>query len=435
MNPRDLDRLVGAIADAPRERVLEAVAPHLEQGLPWEELEAAVFLAGVHHVRPRPVGFKLHCAERLLPVLWNLDDFKASQARDVAEGDWRLSPAPAVEAASPQAAARELVAALDAADDERADRAVVSAAATLELGELFELLWPYAIRDFSNLGHKPIYASHVARVLRRMGGVHAVPALRALVHGLLDGAPGERLEEYEESVRLAARIRDGWTDGERRPERSLELARGIRAASSAGARELVVEALNEGLSELTVWDGIRLGATDLFARRPSLLPVHPTTVSSALFHVHRNTASEATRRLALLQAASWLPLYRERLFGDLGADADTGGIEAFLVEHDHALPTVDELFRAPTTDLTHACLTIPGNVEPFTAALRTHLYRGAREHHQPKYAAVLLEDLRTADPRWHPVLLAATLDYLPAGPTRETRIHAESRELVARIAR
>ena len=69
---------------------------------------AALLLAGVRNVQPRPsVGFKFHAVlvvnsaapgqhgrtgpRRWLPIFWAIDNFKSSQARDVAEGGWTMS--------------------------------------------------------------------------------------------------------------------------------------------------------------------------------------------------------------------------------------------------------------------------------------------------------------------------------------------------------
>ena len=79
----------------------------LKDGLSYRSLLAGLFLAGIRNIKPRPVGFKFHAvmvinsahllgqtsavSERLLPMFWALDNFKASQAQDVREGDWVLS--------------------------------------------------------------------------------------------------------------------------------------------------------------------------------------------------------------------------------------------------------------------------------------------------------------------------------------------------------
>ena len=68
----------------------------LKDGLSYRSLLAGLFLAGIRNIKPRPVGFKFHAvmvinsahllgqtsavSERLLPMFWALDNFKASQA-------------------------------------------------------------------------------------------------------------------------------------------------------------------------------------------------------------------------------------------------------------------------------------------------------------------------------------------------------------------
>ena len=436
------DELARKLIDAPRDRILTVVEPLASEGLTWRELLAAVFQAGILEIRPRPVGFKLHAVlvvessfqlaeagserEAWLAALWNLDDFKHSQARDVREGDWRLGAIPASEASSSEVAARELRAALDAWDAERADRAVTAAARTMATGELFELLWPYCMRDFTNLGHKPIFCSHVARVLARAPGLDALPALRSLVYGLLDG---ERGGEVDASIEACAAVPAGWRAGRREPTRSLELARTLRPATPAEARAAVVAALREGVDASTVWDGLRLVAADQFARRPELLPVHPTTVTSAMHFIYRSSQVESTRRLALMQAASWLPLFRSAL----RMSPDPGVFERWVKPSPVVPISLESVFRSPNRDRTRDFVQGLGGAPRFGEALRTHLLeRGAREHHQTKYAAAVLEDIQTLDRRWHGAVLASSLEYLPSGESERTRFAAESSEWVER---
>src|SRR4029453_18712014 len=88
------------------ERLLEEVAARIKRGTTYREVLAALQLAGVRNIQPRPVGFKFHAvlvvnsahlasqnspeADRWLPIFWALDQFKSSQARDVREGDWTM---------------------------------------------------------------------------------------------------------------------------------------------------------------------------------------------------------------------------------------------------------------------------------------------------------------------------------------------------------
>ena len=77
---------------------LEEVGDRIKRGLSYRELLAALLLAGVRNVQPRPqVGFKFHAVlvvnsahlaslaspaeDRWLPIFWALDHFKSAQTR------------------------------------------------------------------------------------------------------------------------------------------------------------------------------------------------------------------------------------------------------------------------------------------------------------------------------------------------------------------
>src|SRR2546430_4686987 len=102
----EIEPLVRFLEDTPRERLLEEVAARIKRGLSYRDLLAALLLAGVRNIQPRPVGFKFHAvlvvnsahlaslgspdSDRWLPIFWALDHFKSSQAQDVKEGDWTM---------------------------------------------------------------------------------------------------------------------------------------------------------------------------------------------------------------------------------------------------------------------------------------------------------------------------------------------------------
>src|SRR5204863_2384288 len=104
----EIEPLVRLIEDTSREKLLEAVAEKVRQGVSYQQLLAAVMLAGVRSIKPRPVGFKFHAVlvvnsahlaslaspdtDRWLPLFWALDNFKASQAKNKEEsGGWQMS--------------------------------------------------------------------------------------------------------------------------------------------------------------------------------------------------------------------------------------------------------------------------------------------------------------------------------------------------------
>src|SRR5574341_493069 len=55
-----LEPLVKLIEDTPREKLIEEIASRVRKGLAYNEVLAALFVAAVRNVQPRPVGFKFH---------------------------------------------------------------------------------------------------------------------------------------------------------------------------------------------------------------------------------------------------------------------------------------------------------------------------------------------------------------------------------------
>src|ERR1044071_9086733 len=102
----DIEPLVRFLEDTPRDKLLEEIASRIHRGLTYRELLAALMLAGVRNIQPRPVGFKFHSvlvvnsahlasqsspdSDRWLPIFWALDYFKSAQAQNVREGDWHM---------------------------------------------------------------------------------------------------------------------------------------------------------------------------------------------------------------------------------------------------------------------------------------------------------------------------------------------------------
>jgi hypothetical protein len=87
----EIEPLVRLLEDAPRERVLEVFADRVRGGTSYRQVLAALLLAGVRNIQPRPVGFKFHAVlvvnsahlaslnspdqDRWLPILWALGPF------------------------------------------------------------------------------------------------------------------------------------------------------------------------------------------------------------------------------------------------------------------------------------------------------------------------------------------------------------------------
>src|SRR5262245_33271259 len=197
-----IEPLVRLLEDTPRESVIEEVATRIKKGLVYKEALAALLLAGVRNVQPRPnVGFKFHAVlvvnsahlaslaspdnERWLPILWAIDNFKSSQAQTKKESGWRMKPVDELKLPKASKARAEFVASMDDWDEEKADAAVAALARTAPANELFDIFSKYGCRDFRDIGHKAIYVANAFRTLQCIGWQHAEPVLRSLAYACL----------------------------------------------------------------------------------------------------------------------------------------------------------------------------------------------------------------------------------------------------------
>src|SRR6266404_3136859 len=198
----DIEPLVRFLEETPRDRLLEEVAVRLRKGLNYRELLAALLLAGVRNVQPRPVGFKFHAvlvvnsahlaslaapdSDRWLPLFWALDNFKSSQAANEKQGNWVMTPVEEGKLPSASQAEKRFMEAMDNWDEQGSDRAVVSLVRNAGAAEVFEILWRYGARDFRDIGHKAIYTANSWRTLQTIGWRHAEPVLRSLAYAILE---------------------------------------------------------------------------------------------------------------------------------------------------------------------------------------------------------------------------------------------------------
>src|SRR5436309_508898 len=251
----DIEPLVRFLEDTPREKLLEEVAFRIHHGLTYREVLAALLLAGVRNIQPRPVGFKFHAvlvvnsahvaslsspdSDRWLPIFWALDYFKSAQAEDAREGDWTMAAPDDSKVSSAVNARLAFQQAMDDWDEPAADAAVIGLSRTAGAQEIFEIFCRYGARDFREIGHKAIYVANSWRTLQGIGWQHAEPVLRSLTLGLLDrtGDPNPAKADLEadrpwrHNQSLARQIRPEWPDGRVSSSASAELLQALRHAS------------------------------------------------------------------------------------------------------------------------------------------------------------------------------------------------------------
>jgi hypothetical protein len=451
----EMEPVVRWIEDTPRDRVLQVAAEKLKAGLSFRQLLGGLFLAGIRNIKPRPVGFKFHAVmvmnsahqlaldapqhDRLLPFFWALDNFKSSQLQDEKEGNWVLSPVKESAVPSPERARKLFAEAMDRWDDEAADVAVSGLCRAAGSGEIAEALWRYGARDWQNIGHKIIFAAQSFRILDTIGWQHAEPVLRSLVYGLLNGGQGETSATYAANDRLAAQIRPDWSAGKPDSAAAAATLDALRQATPNEAAQAAADALNRGVAASSVWDGVMLAANELLMRQPGIVALHAVTASNSMHYAFRAAARDSTRLLVLLQACSWIALFRE------GVRSRNGLPDKPLINEIAQLPPPDATNAETAEAILHGLnkdrLTAArqvlgfanagGSAELFMDAARHLIFTKGTDSHDYKFAAAAFEEFRHANASWQPHLLAASVYYLKGASDSDSPLLQRAREALA----
>lgn len=449
----EMEEVVRWIEAAPREQILEQAVVRLKKGLPYRQLVGGLFLAGIRNIKPRPVGFKFHAvmvisaahqlsldapqADRLLPFFWALDNFKSSQAQDVKEGDWTLAPVNESAVPPPSKARQRFVEAMDRWDDSAADVAIAGLCRSAGAAEVMELLWLYGIRDQQNIGHKAIFTAHALRTLELIGWEHAEPVLRSLVYGLLNGGKSDSAAPFEHNKTLVGQVRADWALGKPDPMATTSLLQTLRQANTQEAAAAVVEQLNQGIAASSLWDAILLAGSELLMRKTAIVTLHATTACNSLFYTFRQSGSDATRLLALLQAASWITMFRD------GARSRDGLPEKPHIDEftpaETVPATIESIFdglkqnRTNAAAQTLAYARAGGSSSAFFDAARHLILTKGTDAHDYKFAASALEDFTHASPNVRPQLLAASVFYLKGSRDADSPLLQRTRSALASL--
>ena len=454
----EIEPVVRWIEETPRGAIFDRAVEELKGGLPYRELLAALFLAGVRNIHPRPVGFKFHAVlvinsahqlsldaaprDRLLPFFWALDNFKSSQEQDVRQGDWALGPPPS-EASLPRAteAARLFREAMERWDEPAAEAAAIRLARTAGAEAIAGELWAYGARNYRNIGHNIIFTAQAFRTLDTIGWQHAEPVLRSLVYGILDGARGEAsAEPFEPNRELARGVRPDWLDGSSPAQAAADLLGALREGSPRETARAVADALNAGVPPQAVWDGLMLRANELMLQRPGIVSLHAVTALNSMHYAYRAAGPPETRLLLTLQGASWLAFFRGEM-GQRGqaAPADAMGIDGLEPERAGGPPTLEAVYEVVGADPVRAArLTLAyaeggGSAEAFMDLGRALLFRKGTDVHDYKFSAAAFEEFALADPRWRPRLLATSVFRLKGAGDRDSPLARRAEEALDRL--
>ncbi len=428
-----IEPLVRLLEETPRSKIVETFAAKVREGTRYEDVLAALLLAAVRNVEPRPsVGFKFHSvlvvqsihlastalpeSDRWLPVFWALDYFKGTQAEDDRERGWTMAPVDESALPKPSDAAAAFTDAMQRWDESAADAATAALVRTARGEDIWPLFLRLGGRDFRSIGHKVIDVANSHRVLGIIGWQHAEPVLRSLAYALLmheDGNPADRDDPADRPWRrnqeLAKAIPPDWQNDKMDRDATLSLLHTLRSGSENDAGDRVVELLGKAAGPQAVWDALFLGATELVVRQPGIVALHALTTTNAFHYCYRTATDDTTRRLILLQNAAFLPMFRQAMAG-------RGDVGDFAIDQLQPAKngTVPEIFEAVHRDSmgaarkTLAWFQTGGALEVWAAEARRLAVQKGVSVHDYKFAFAAIEDAQSVSPAWIGPYLAAS---------------------------
>src|SRR6266571_2935568 len=265
-----IEPLVRLIEETAQSDLLEKVAQRIHQGTNYQQVVAALFLAAIRNVQPRPsVGFKFHAvmvvnaahmtslsspeADRWLPIFWALDEFKTSQAEEQRDSGWRMAPVDENTVPPAPKAKQAFIEAMESWDEKKAEGAVAGLVRSAGANEIYELFYRFGARDFRDIGHKAIFVANSWRTLQFIGWQHAEPVVRSLTfallhHDLKNTTPARSDDEADRPWRrnqeLAAKMERGWMGGKLDEGATRDMLDLLRAGSNSDACDKAVELIS-----------------------------------------------------------------------------------------------------------------------------------------------------------------------------------------------
>ncbi len=331
---------------------------------------------------------------------------------------------------------------MEAWDVDAADSAIAGLCRSSGAAETMEPVWRVAVRDQRNIGHKAIFAAQSWRTLQSIGWEHAEPVLRSLAFGLLDlqgDAHHRPVGPYEANLENAAKIRNDWQIGREDPAATQALLEVIRHATSEAASAEALKLLNQGISPGSLWDAVVLSACELLMQSPGIIAVHATTATNALHYIFSASGDDFTRRLALLQAVGWQPMYRGR-----SKPPSSTPIDALKPGADVSGSSGDEAVVNIFTSINHdrkeaggkamSYLARGGSADLIFDTARRMIFHKGKDSHDYKYGAALWEEfLWSTNPKWRGPMVAAAMFNLPGAKTPDSPLMTRARDALATV--
>lgn len=445
----DIEPLVRLLEETPREKVIETFAAKIRSGTGYREVLAALLLAGVRNIQPRPsVGFKFHAVlvvnsahlasqaapatDRWLPIFWALDNFKSSQAKDVQEGDWTMAAVNESKVPSPSEARKAFRTAMDAWDVEAADVAVVGLCRSVGATEVFDLLAHYGCRDYRSIGHKAIFVANSWRALQCIGWRYAEPVLRSLTYAMLnhhgEANPATSNLTPDAAWRVTQlqvpKIGETWNRGRLDSGATLAHLDALRTATPEQAVTATAQLIAEGIALQSISDALYLSAAETLMQQRGIIALHSVTTTNAMQFAYRTAFSPSTRLELLLQNAAFIPHFRQSMKsrGKVGtaridSDRDAAGTDS-PGDLESIFATISQN-RGEASQKILSFLNSGGRADSLINSARRLVFLKGNDSHDYKFSSAVLEDYFAVSPEFRNDYLAASAHMLPGSGDRD----------------
>jgi len=183
----------------------------------------------------------------------------------------------------------------------------------------------------------------------------------------------------------------------------------LRSGTADEAADKTVALLNRGIAPQSIWDGLFAGAGELLMRRPGLVSLHALTTTNALHYAFQNSGIDGTRRMLLLQNASFLTLF--------SGNADklkTVRIDQLSPAPSNG-PAVESIFaeisRDRMTAATQVLAYLKTSSQPhdFINSARRLVFLKGTNSHDYKFSSAVLEDYQNISAGWRNQFLASSV--------------------------
>jgi hypothetical protein len=447
----EIEPLVRLIENSSQDAVLGAIAKEIRGGRSYRECLAALFLAAIRNVQPRPaVGFKFHSVlvvnsahlasmastneDRWLPLFWAIEYFKRAQQQDVSEGNWTMSAVDESRLPSAARALDDLRTAMENWDVEAADVAAASAARVASAHQLFDLFAEFGSRDFRSIGHKAIYVAGAFRVLNVIGWEYAEPVMRSLAYALLnhsgDPNPAKADLAVDRDGKLnrdrATSLRADWFTGKVDASATTTWLQSARTATPEDLSVNTVKMIQDGVGLTSLYDGFFASAAELVMRQPAIVPLHAMTTTNAMHYLVQHVHNDSLRRWLVLQNAAFLAHFRQAAEG-------RGNIESYQIDALNAESSVEkregdvsELFNRESIKQDESASRVlgyldgGGDARQMMQHARHLVFHKGNDSHDYKYSSAILEDYFARSPQWRDRILAAGSVLFPTTTAKDT---------------